>query len=80
MSAEGGSKPNWAKRIKLGAVGVIVILAVIILFQNNANKSFKVLFWTPAVPPSVLLLVAFGGGVVVGALALSYLHKGRRRG
>ena len=77
MAADEGGKPNWPKRIKLGAVALIVILALIILFQNNGNRSFRVLFWEPAIPPSVLLLAAFAGGVVTGALALSYLHRAR---
>jgi uncharacterized integral membrane protein len=80
MAAQQGdrSRANWAKRIKFGAVIAVLVLGLVLLFQNNDNIKFNVLFWKPQLPPSMLLLGAFALGVVAGALALHFLSKARR--
>jgi len=72
-----GSK-NWPKRVKLGVIVVVIVFVLIVLFQNNENRAFNILFWHPQVPPSALLLVTFAAGVLSGAVALHMLR--RRRG
>jgi len=80
MAAQAGarSQANWPKRVKFGAVLAVVVIGLILLFQNNKNIPFNVLFWQPHLPPSMLLLGAFALGVVAGALALHFLSKARR--
>jgi uncharacterized integral membrane protein len=70
---------DWAKRVKFGAAVVILVIGLIVLFQNNEDIKFTFLFWHPQLQPSVLLLGAFALGVVAGALALHFLGKARRR-
>ena len=79
MTAQGSgrSRANWPKRLKAGVVVVVAVLAVVVLFQNNENAPFKVLFWRPQVPPSMLMLAAFAAGAVTGAVALHVLRRRR---
>ncbi len=73
-------RANWPKRIKLGAVILILVIVLTILFENNENIKFNILFiWHPQVPPSMLLLGTFAVGFVAGALALHFVKKRRAK-
>lgn len=70
-------RANWPKRIRIGVIVFVLLMVLIVLLQNNHNKTFDVLFWHPQVPPSLLLLAAFAAGAVAGSVGLHLLSKRR---
>jgi uncharacterized integral membrane protein len=71
------AEANWNKRVRIGVVIAVLVLLLVVLVQNNKNQAFHVLFWTPQVPPSLLLLGAFAVGVVAGSVGLHLLRRRR---
>ena len=69
---------GWKSQAKFIAGLIVVVLLLIVMFQNVAPTEFNVLFWQPQLPRCLLPLVAFLMGAVVGAVA-AYLVL-RRRG
>ncbi len=68
---------GWMRRVRLAALLAVVVLVLIVLFQNTEPATFDVLFWRPQVPRALLVLGAFGAGAVAGMLALHLLGRGR---
>ncbi|MFG0307075.1 MAG: LapA family protein [Phycisphaerales bacterium JB040] len=70
-----------AKKIKLIAAAVAVVLVVIVIFQNTASVETRILFLTVSMPRALLLFVAvavgFAGGLVA---AMSVLKKKGEKG
>lgn len=64
--------------LRLIAVGVIAILAVILVLQNTDSVETRILFASVTMPRAVLLSITFLLGVVVGLLA-AFLRK-RKKG
>jgi uncharacterized integral membrane protein len=70
-----GKKPiPW--RLYLGAV--VVVLAVVIILQNQQEASFDVLWLSFRMPTWVILLITLALGVVIGWL-LHYRRTSRKR-
>ena len=65
------------KRAKLAVAAAIVLVALIVFFQNSAPVETKFLFITLTMPRFTLLALAFGAGVLTGAAGLSALHRRR---
>jgi uncharacterized integral membrane protein len=55
-----------ARKIKLIAAGIIVILLGIVIFQNSADTNVKILMATIEMPMALLLFLTFIVGIVVG--------------
>ncbi len=56
------------RRVKLMALLVLVVLALIVVFQNTAPVQIQLLFWRPEPPLIVLTLALLVVGFVVGLL------------
>ena len=66
------------KKIRLALTLGLVVLVLIVLFQNvDQVAPVSMLFWSPEVPLYLPMLVSFGAGVIVGVVVL---HLLRRRG
>jgi uncharacterized integral membrane protein len=68
-------KPNWALRIRLVAIAVVCVLVVWLLAKNS--QPVRIWFFgaqLEQLPLWALLLVAFIGGALGGALALSLMQ------
>jgi uncharacterized integral membrane protein len=74
--ADEGSKP--VKAVKQGGASafhkakvigliVLIVLVVIVAFQNMGQASFQVLFWSVKMPLAAMLLLAFVVGGLAGA-------------
>ena len=68
-------KKGW---VKLIVVVVVVALLMIVIFQNREPQSLRVLFWPLSFSPSLVLIVTFLLGFLVGRLSIPYI--GRRKG
>ncbi len=66
------------KAVKIVALTLLTLLAVIIVLQNTEPVSTKVLFWTFTIPRALLLLLTTLIGFVLG-LIVSFLI-GRKGG
>ena len=73
--AGGGARKPIPWRLYLGIVAVVV--AVVVILQNQDDAPFHVLFWTVTLPTWVMLLIALALGVVVGWL-LHYRRSSRK--
>jgi len=70
-------KAGWFRRVKSILVLIVVVLLLILFFQNRQLAPVEVLFWSPEVPVSLLLLGTFVAGWAIGCIALR-LWSGRR--
>ena len=70
-------KGGWFKRLKFILVLIVVVLLLILFFQNRQPATVEVLFWSPEVPVSLLLLGTFVAGGAISCIALR-LWSGRR--
>ena len=61
-------------RVKLIALLVVVVLVLIVTFQNIEARPFQILFWSPSVSPSIMIIATFLLGVLGGIL----LRLGRK--
>ncbi|UCG88456.1 MAG: LapA family protein [Gemmatimonadota bacterium] len=62
-------------RWKLGAVALIVIVAIIVVAQNTQSVETKVLFVTVVMPRAVLLLITLLVGFALGVLAVGRMSR-----
>ncbi len=74
---EASEPANWVGQAKFVAVLVLVVLVLIVIFQNVGTYPFQLLFWELEVSVSAVMVGLLLVGVVVGMLAAHLL--GRRR-
>lgn len=55
-----------AKKLKLIAAGIIVVLFAIVIFQNFENITIKILMAKIEMPVALLLILTFGIGLIAG--------------
>jgi uncharacterized integral membrane protein len=70
-------KGGWFRRMKTILVLIAVVLLLILFFQNRQGATVEVLFWSPQIPVSLLMLGTFVAGAAIGWIALR-LWSGRR--
>lgn len=69
-STTGGTAPKkWRPSLRLIAVMLGVVVALVIVLQNTEAVDTRLLFVTITMPRAVLLLITFLLGVIVGLLA-----------
>jgi len=56
-------------RVKLVALGVLVVLALVLVFQNMQSVETRLLFVTVTMPRALLLLIVFALGFLAGLIA-----------
>ncbi len=61
-------RARWRPSRKLVVGAILLVLALIFVFQNTARGRVNVLFWHASLPAWIWLLVIFLIGVVVGSL------------
>ncbi len=72
-----GAGRRWAQRVKYGALALLVVCVLIVVFQNSEQSQFRVLFWKVSAPQALMLLVTFLLGAGAGAVSL-WLWQQRR--
>ena len=70
------TKRNWARLI---ALAVVLVLFLILIFQNIEVVSVRILFWTPEISKSLMLILTFLLGAIVGILAGLQMSRSRRK-
>ena len=56
-------------KTRLTIVAVLVVLALILIFQNWAEFPVSFLFWSGSLPGTLMLLIALAIGFVIGLVA-----------
>lgn len=65
-------------KLKIAALAVLVLLAVIVIFQNTDMVQTKFLFITVSMPQVVLLLGTLLIGFAMGVLTAGRIERRRR--
>ncbi|MFO8008834.1 MAG: LapA family protein [Candidatus Brocadiia bacterium] len=76
MSAERATG-SWVTQVKFVCLLLVVVLVLIVIFQNNESIEYEVLFWTPSLPRYLLPLVAFLVGMLSGIFVPPLLRRRR---
>ncbi len=64
-----------AKKIKLIAAGIVIVLMGIVIFQNFEQQTIKILFASIRMPIAILLMLTFAIGMIAGWVATLLLKK-----
>ena len=67
-------------RAKLAIWAALIVIVLIVMFQNTDLVPFRVLFWKPTAPTVIWLLISFVAGAGAGVLTAKYLSTGKARG
>ncbi len=67
------------KKVKIVAIVVISVLALVVSLQNTEAVETKLLFMSVTMPRVVLLVAVFLIGFVTGVLAMGYLSREPRK-
>ena len=70
------TKRNWARLIVLA---VVIGLLVVLMFQNIDAAPVSVLFWQFDMSKSLMLILAFVVGAIVGIIAWLQISRTRRK-
>jgi uncharacterized integral membrane protein len=65
--------------LKVVAIGVIAMLAVIVVFQNTQAVETKLLFLTLTLPNAALLFATLVIGFTIGVLTAGYIVSNAKR-
>ena len=66
------------KKVKLIAIFVLSVLAVIIFLQNTEVTQTRILFWPVEMSRALLLILTFVLGFATGVLVTTHFLKGRK--
>lgn len=66
------------KKIKLAAIVIISIVALVIVLQNTEMTQARILFWNLPMSRALLLILTFVLGFVTGILVASGLLRKKR--
>ncbi len=72
-----GSPRRLSVSPRVAATTVLLILAVVFVFQNTAKGQVHLLFWTVGMPAWIWLLLIFLCGVAVGSV-FPWLRRSER--
>lgn len=61
-------KPSPRTRLKIAFAGILLVVTLILVVQNQETVSTEVLLWTFEAPRFALLAVVFLVGIIVGYL------------
>lgn len=60
-----GDRPTVSK-FKIALAGILLVLVLVLVVQNQDTVTTEVLFWTFEAPQFALLALVFLGGIAVG--------------
>jgi uncharacterized integral membrane protein len=63
-------------RVRTVVAGVLVVLALVFVFQNTSSRRVHFLFWSMSMPAWIWLLIIFAVGVTAGSV-FPWLRKRR---
>ena len=70
------TRKGWMKLI---TALIVVVLVLILIFQNLSATGVRVLLWRPNMPLALLLIIMFLLGFVGGILTLAYVNTRREQ-
>ncbi len=71
---------RWLRRGRYVVLTALIVLPLIIFFQNlDTSSPVQVLFWQPTMPVMLLLAIAFLGGGTAGLWLGLALRKGKKQ-
>ncbi|MFO7956672.1 MAG: hypothetical protein R6X33_06190 [Candidatus Brocadiia bacterium] len=73
-----GKLRGWLAQMKFVLLLALVVLVLIVVFQNLEVVRYRVIFWEVPLPGFLLPTAAFVAGLIAGALAM-HLVKRRSR-
>lgn len=73
-----GSKPGKDRGWRFYAVIVVVVLALVLIFQNSQKVQVDFIFATAETPLFFILIITFALGALTGWL-LPHVRRGRKR-
>jgi uncharacterized integral membrane protein len=62
-------------KLKIVAIGVLLLLTIIVVLQNAASVETNILFMNFRMPQAALLLVTFVIGYAIGLLSSGYVFR-----
>jgi len=65
--------------MKLITALIVVVLMLILIFQNLHATAVRVVLWRPNMPLALLLIIMFLLGFIGGILSLAYLNTRREQ-
>jgi uncharacterized integral membrane protein len=74
MTATQKSGHVW-RNVKMALVIALVVLVLIVIFQNVEQASYRILFWQLRLPRIAFALLAFGAGALASGLTLLAARK-----
>lgn len=66
------------KKIKLAAIAILSIVALVVVLQNTGVTRTQVLFWPLEMSQALLLILTLVLGFVIGVLGTSYFMRKKR--
>ncbi len=82
MTDRAPEKPvrRWMRRARYVVLTALIVLPLIVLFQNlDTRADGRILFWPGSMPVMLLLAIAFLGGGTAGLWLGLALRKGKKR-
>jgi len=65
------------KRIKFIGIGVLVLLIVVVVLQNNERVDTNILFFTITMPRALLLAATAAIGFIIGLMSSFRIRRGK---
>jgi len=66
------------KKVKLAAIVIVSVIALIVVLQNTEVTQTRILFWDLPMSRALLLILTFVLGFVTGVLVASYSLRRKR--
>jgi uncharacterized integral membrane protein len=66
------------KKIKLAAIVILSIVALVVVLQNTGVTRTQILFWPLEMSQALLLILTLVLGFVIGVLVTSYFLRKKR--
>lgn len=72
----GPASESKTVRVRAVIAGILVVVALVFVFQNTSSRRVHFLFWSVSMPTWIWLLIIFAVGVVAGSM-FPWLRKKR---
>jgi len=75
----GGAGRDWKQYTRFGFIGILVVLALVFIFQNTQRVTVEFLAWGFSLQMWIMLLIIFVIGILAGLLVSWRRARARRR-